>query len=200
MKNQAPEIILASASKSRKLLLKNAGLNFRVEISNVDENQIKKDMEGKPVESLVLRLASAKAEVVYQTNKKNLIIGADQMLECENTLYDKPTDYSDAFEHLKKLQGKTHRLITGACIIYRGEIVWTFVDQVSLEMRSLSDKFINEYLEIVGPEIFSTVGSYRLEGHGAQLFNHVTGDFFTVLGLPVLPLLTFLRAKNFMGS
>jgi septum formation protein len=107
MKNQAPEIILASASKSRKLLLKNAGLSFRVETSNLDEKQLKKDMEGTPVESLVLRLASAKAKAVYQTNKKSLIIGADQMLECENTLYDKPTDYLDAFDHLKKLQGKS---------------------------------------------------------------------------------------------
>ena len=106
----------------------------------------------------------------------------------------------DKFEHLKNLQGKMHRLVTGVSIVYHGEIIWSFVDQVNLEMRSLSDKFISEYLEIVGPEIFSTVGSYRLEGHGVQLFNQVKGDFFTVLGLPVLPLLTFLRLKNFMVS
>ena len=200
MTNQHPEIILASASKSRISLLTNAGLNFRVETSNVDEDQLKGRLKGTPVEDLVIRLANAKAEAVYQSNKKSLIIGADQILECGNILYDKPNDYSDAFEHLKHLQGKMHRLVTGVSIIYRGEVTWTFVDQVNLEMRSLSDKFINEYLEIVGPEIFSTVGSYRLEGHGAQLFNKVTGDFFTVLGLPVLPLLTFLRNKNFMVS
>tara|TARA_A100000164_G_scaffold316783_1_gene297008 strand:- start:1198 stop:1800 length:603 start_codon:yes stop_codon:yes gene_type:complete len=200
MKNQTPEIILASASKSRKVLLKNAGLKFRVETSNVDEKKLKEKFQGTPVEDLVLKLAGAKAEAVYQSNKKSLIIGADQMLECENTLYDKPIDYSNAFEHLKNLQGKMHRLVTGVSIVYHGEIIWSFVDQVNLEMRSLSDKFISEYLEIVGPEIFSTVGSYRLEGHGVQLFNQVKGDFFTVLGLPVLPLLTFLRLKNFMVS
>ena len=128
------------------------------------------------------------------------MIGADQILECDGVLFDKPTNKKEVVSHLKFLRGKTHRLVSAVCVIHNTEKYWEFTDSVKLTMRKLTDEFIQTYAAEAGTEIFSSVGGYRLENIGAQLFTRVEGDFFTVLGLPLLPLLEFLRSQKFLKT
>ena len=193
------DVILASASPARRQILKNAGVNFRTQISNVDESMIKEDLKLSSAGEIALKLATLKAKKISNLNSGTLVIGADQVLECEGILYDKPGDHTAAFYHLKSLRGKTHCLISAVCVAYNNTILWDVTDSVNLTMRNLSDESIQSYLAQAGTEIFSSVGGYRLEDLGAQLFTHVEGDFFTVLGLPLLPLLEFLRSKRILS-
>ena len=140
-----------------------------------------------------------KAQKVSKLNTDALIIGADQVLECGGTLYNKPLNRTDAVSHLKALRGKTHRLISAVCVVQNNKILWDLTDSVNLTMREISDEFIQSYLNQAGTDIFLSVGGYRLENLGAQLFTRVEGDFFTVLGLPLLPLLEFLRSKQILN-
>ena len=123
-------------------------------------------------------------------------IGADQILECDGALFDKPNGRAGAVTHLQNLSGKLHRLITSACVVQGGEVQWQSTDGVRLTMRELSADFIESYLDAAGDGVLATVGAYRLEDIGAQLFTRVEGDYFTVLGLPLLPLLQFLRDRK----
>jgi septum formation protein len=193
-------LILASASKSRNQILLNAGVEFKVQISNVDEAVTKNCHGTGSAKELALKLAILKANNVSNQNNDTLVIGADQVLECEGVLYDKPTDLVSAAAHLKALRGKKHRLISSACVACNNQILWDITDTVSLTMRNLSDEFIQSYINKVGPDILSSVGGYQLEGLGAQLFVRLEGDFFTVLGLPLLPLLDFLRTEKVLKT
>ena len=193
-------LILASASKSRSQVLLNAGVEFKVQISSVDESITKDCHKFGSAEELALKLAILKASDVSNQNKNALVIGADQVLECEGTLYDKPINLAVASSNLRALQGKQHRLISSVCVACNNEILWDFTDSVSLTMRNLSDEFIKGYLARLGPDILSSVGGYQLEGLGAQLFICIEGDFFTVLGLPLLPLLGFLRTEKILNT
>jgi len=192
-------LILASASKARSQILSSAGVKFRTQISNVDEAAIKEDVKTASAGELALKLAVLKAKKVAKLNKDALVIGADQVLECEGTLYDKPINRAAASCHLKALRGKTHRLISSVCVVCNSKVLWDVTDSVALTMRDLTDEFIQSYLTQAGTAIFSSVGGYRLEDLGAQLFTSVEGDFFTVLGLPLLPLLEFLRSKQILN-
>jgi septum formation protein len=192
-------LILASASKARSQILLSAGVNFRTQISNIDETAIKEDLKASSAGELALKLAVLKAKKVADINKDALVIGADQVLECEGTLYDKPTNHAAACYHLKALRGKTHRLISSVCVVRNSKMLWNVTDSVYLTMRNLSDEFIQSYLIQAGTDIYLSVGGYRLEDLGAQLFTRVEGDFFTVLGLPLLPLLEFLRSRKILN-
>jgi septum formation protein len=192
-------LILASASKSRSQMLLNAGVKFSIQVSNMDETPIKKRFSLKPVEEIALKLAVLKAQKISKLNTGALVIGADQALESGGTLYDKPLNHAVAVSQLKALRGKTHRLISAVCVVQNNKTLWDLTDSVNLTMRDLSDEFIQSYLTQAGTDIFSTVGGYRLEDLGAQLFTRVEGDFFTVLGLPLLPLLEFLRSKQILN-
>ena len=200
MECQLKNLILASASKSRSQVLLNAGVEFKVQISNVDEAVTKNCHGTGSAKELALKLAILKANNVSNQNKDTLVIGADQVLECEGVLYDKPTNLVSAASHLKALRGKKHRLISSACVACNNEILWDITDTVILTMRNLSDEFIQSYINKVGPDILSSVGGYQLEGLGAQLFVRLEGDFFTVLGLPLLPLLDFLRTEKVLKT
>ena len=198
----APPVILASQSAIRRKLLENAGLAVETLPARVDEDEIKLALRaaGASVEDAAIKLAEAKARRVAERIPGALVIGCDQMLECNGVWFDKPPDRAYAAAHLRALSGKTHRLIS-AVVAYRNMVrVWHHVDAAKLSVRPLSDAFIATYLDQVGEAALSSVGAYQLEGLGAQLFTRIEGDYFTVLGLPLLPLLGFLRANGVVAE
>jgi septum formation protein len=194
----APPLILASASKIRRTVLEQAGLAFTVEAAAVDEDEIKRAMRasGATAELTAQALAETKASRVSARHDGALVLGCDQMLDLDGTWFDKPADRAHAFGHLKAFAGRVHRLVCGAVVARNGARIWSHVAVARLTVRPLSDDFINAYLDAAGPAVFASVGAYQLEGLGAQLFAQIEGDYFTVLGLPLLPILRFLRTHG----
>ena len=193
-----PPLILASASTSRAELLRQAGITFGVEQASVDEDQVKHSMRtgGADAEAVAVALAEIKASRVSPRHAGALVIGADQMLECDGAWFDKPVDLAQARAHLKALAGQSHELITAACVALDGAIIWRHVDRARLTMRRFSDAFLDRYLADCGEDILGSVGAYRVEGRGVQLLSRIEGSHFTILGLPLIPLLEFLRARQ----
>lgn len=191
-------LILASASQSRLTVLRNAGLDPVQDASSVDEDQVKRSLkaEGADAAQVAARLAELKAQETATRHPGALVIGADQMLDCEGVWFDKPADVAQARGHLKSLRGRTHELVTAAVLVRDGACIWHHVDRARLTMRQFSDGFIDGYLDSVGADVCRSVGAYQLEGMGAQLFSRIDGDFFTILGLPLLPLLDTLRGHG----
>lgn len=194
----APRLILASASRIRRTVLENAGLAPMVEAASVDEDEIKRTMKaaGATAEAAAEALAETKANRVSARHRDALVLGCDQMLALDGTWFDKPTDRAAARTHLQAFSGRTHRLVCGAVVSRAGARLWHHVAVARLTVRPLSDDFIERYLDAAGPAAFASVGAYQLEGLGAQLFTRIDGDYFTVLGLPLLPILGFLRAHG----
>ncbi|MEM7639240.1 MAG: Maf family protein [Pseudomonadota bacterium] len=190
-------IILASGSASRRSLLAGAGVQAQSIKPNVDEDAAKKAMrsEGLSVSNQAMRLAEMKA-VKVSSQVQGLVIGGDQMLNLEGEAFDKPINLEGAAKHLKKLSGKTHTLETAIVIAENGEPIWRHMARPHLTVRTLSDRFIGSYIKSCGPPLLTTVGAYQLEGLGAQLFSKIEGDYFSILGLPLLPLLDYLRIRN----
>ncbi len=197
-----PSLILASQSESRKRLLLQAGVPFAFEGPDVDEAPLKAKAfaEGRSVGETARILATAKARAVSARHENALVLGADQMLDCEGQRLDKARDAGEAKAQLRFLRGRPHRLVTAALLMRDGEAVWEHVAEAVLVMREFSDDFLESYCKALGPELQAGVGGYALEGKGAQLMAKVDGDFFGILGLPLVPLLAALRAHGVMPS
>ncbi|MGB8842224.1 MAG: Maf family protein [Aliidongia sp.] len=195
-------IILASASAIRLALLRNAGVSLTAESASIDESAVKLAFRAQDgsAEACAMELAHIKAKHVSLRHPAALVIGADQMLDCGGLWYDKPQTLDQARTHLRTLRGKHHRLVTAVIVLCAGEQRWRTVVTATLSMRALSDGFIEDYLSQIGDAAFATPGAYQLEERGAQLFDRVEGDFFTILGLPLLPLLGFLRGQGVLAT
>ena len=195
------DIILASGSESRRSLLAGAGVDAQCIKPNVDEDTARAAMraEGVTVRDQAMQLAEMKALKVSRTTQ-GLVIGGDQMLNLEGQAFDKPKDLAGAKAHLEALSGKAHHLETAIVIAENGEFVWRHLARPKLTVRILSNAFIETYIETCGTSLLSTVGAYKLEGPGAQIFSRIEGDYFSILGLPLLPLLDYLRVRGVLPS
>ncbi len=195
-------LILASASQSRARILESAGLEFETVPAAVDESEIKDAMraDGAPSESVAETLSEMKAVRISKRRLDAFVIGADQMLDCDGEWFDKPDSPSSARRQLQDLRGRPHELVTSACVAEQGRRIWHQTTRAKLWMRDFSDRFLDRYLDAIGDDAYLSVGVYQLEGRGAQLFDRIEGDYFTILGLPLLPLLTFLRSHGFIDE
>jgi septum formation protein len=188
-------LVLASGSATRARLLSAAGIAFDIVAPHVDEEAIKDSLlaERAPPRDIADALAALKASKVSNSHPAALVIGADLVLVFEGELISKSSDLNDARKLLQRFSGKTHELIAGVVLAKGGSIVWRHVARAQLTMHSLGDKFLDAYLVPEREEILSSVGCYHLEREGIQLFSNIVGDYFTVLGLPMVPLLNALR-------
>jgi septum formation protein len=196
--DDADILILASASKSRATILRQAGIPFEQKPANVDEARIKRDhhkLKKTPHEAAAA-LALAKARKVAEKSPGRLVLGADQILACDGVWFDKPADRAEARTQLYALRGRSHELITAACVVRDKRVLWEHVETATLAIRAFGSPFLDAYLEMEKNKVLSSVGAYRLEGPGAQLFERIEGDHFTILGLPLLALLRFLRFQG----
>ncbi|WP_417814958.1 Maf family protein [Thalassospira alkalitolerans] len=195
-------LILASSSKARFTMLKNAGVDCEAIASMIDEEGYKQSMkaEGANAAEAAETLAEMKALRMYRQQPDGIVIAADQMLECNGIWFDKPRDRDNTRAQLLALRGKTHQLVSAAVVYKEGSRIWGKIDTAHLTMRNFTEEWLDDYLDACGDEIYNCVGGYQLEGLGAQLFTEVRGDFFTVLGLPLLPLIGFLRDHGILKS
>ncbi len=190
-----PRLILASASASRKALLTAAGLHFTARAAHIDEAEVKRGgiAEGASAEDVALLLADLKSRRIARGDPDAVVIGCDQMLVCDGRWFDKPAGMAEAREHLRALRGRRHTLVT-AVLCRKGEQrLWHHIARPALTMRPFSDEFLDAYLDAEGEALTTTVGAYRLEGLGSQLFDAIDGEHSAILGLPLLPLFGFLR-------
>jgi len=200
MADSIAPIVLASSSATRQRLLRSAGVDFTAIAPRVDEDVVRETLtaNGEMVEpgDLAEILARAKAEDVSARHPDAIVIGADQVLSCGGELYDKPGMMDAARDTLLALRGRTHQLHSTVVIAENGETTWAFVDTADMTMRNFSAVFLGRYLALAGDDVLDSVGAYQLEGPGIQLFERIEGDFFAILGLPLLPLLRELRARK----
>jgi septum formation protein len=190
-----PALVLASASLARKAVLTGAGLRFDAIAAHIDEAEIKRGAQAEklPASETALILAEMKATRVARNRPDALVIGCDQLLVCNDIWFDKPRDLAQAADHLRRLRGQTHVLETALVCQRNGAIIWHHVVRPRLTMRNFSDAFLDQYLAAEGDVLTGCVGAYRLEALGIQLFDRIEGEQSAILGLPLLPLLGFLR-------
>ena len=198
MKNDGERLILASKSAARRAILTEAGVPFTVQVADVDEDALK--TPGVDPAALAVELARAKALAVSRHDADAWVLGADQTLAFDGGLVSKAPTLAAARERLIAMRGRSHQLHSGAALARNGQVVWSGVDTVEMKMRDFSDAFLDAYLAAEGAALLACVGSYRLEGLGSQLFEAVEGDYFTVLGLPLWPVLAELRRAGVIVS
>lgn len=192
--------MLASKSEVRGKILASAGLRFEIRPADVDERGLEAQSGVSDASGSARLLARAKAQAVSATRPGQLVLGADQTLACDATRFSKPANRDAAVEQLKALRGRTHELHSAAALVRDGTVLFDCADTARLTMRDLSDRFVGDYLDMAGNAALHSVGGYQLEGIGVHLFDKIEGDYFTILGLPLLPLLTFLRDNKFVDG
>ncbi len=196
-------LVLGSGSASRAALLKAAGIDFEIDPAGIDESAIRKLVtrdRGAVAGAVADVLARAKAETVSERQPGALVIGSDQVLALEDQIFEKPQTQEEARHTLLKLQGRTHQLHSAVALAREGEVIWAHMESAHLTMRALSPEFIGQYLADAGDMVQQSVGAYQLEGLGVHLFEKIEGDYFTILGLPLLALLTRLRLEGREGA
>ena len=194
-----PPLILASSSKIRARILKAAGLAFIIEPPGLDEGVMRQAVSGEralAAHDVAEVLARAKAEAVSDLAPKAYVIGADQVLAFGNQIMSKPDSMETARRELLDLSGKSHTLHTSVAVATNGETIWATTEIATLTMRKLSPEFIGRYLAASGEEVLNSVGAYQIESIGIQLFDKIDGDYFVILGLPLIPLLDTLRREG----
>lgn len=189
-------LILASTSATRQAMLKHAGLHFTASAPMVDEGALVKANPLWMPRETALKLAEAKALDVSCRNSGTHVIGADQVLALGNKVYGKPHDRGHCRTQLQELRGQTHVLISAVVLAKDGTTIWSLTDEAQLTMRDFSDEFLEAYLDAIGDDCTTSVGGYKIEGRGVQLFQSISGDHFTILGLPLVPLLVQLRESG----
>lgn len=194
-------LILASQSASRRAMLDAAGVTYTAEPARVDEDGVKAAMAGQPPRDIADALAQLKALKVSQGNPGALVLGSDSIVAlADGTLLDKPVSREDAADHLRSMSDGAHDLWSAAVIVENGEPVWRHVERARLFVRPLSEDFLTTYLDQEWPAIAGCVGCFRIEGPGVQLFSRIEGSHFTVLGMPLLPVLGYLRTRGEMAA
>jgi len=192
-------VILASQSRARQMLLGNAGINFEAVPADIDERAVQKNSGLTSPGEIAGLLAGEKALFVSAKNPGRHVIGADQTLALGDRLFSKPSGRAQAAEQLRLLAGNSHALHSAVAVARDGKIVFADVSIAKMSMRPLSDSEISAYLDAAGAAVTTSVGAYQLEGLGVHLFERIEGDHFTILGLPLLPLLAFLRSEQLLG-
>jgi septum formation protein len=198
-----PPLILASESKSRARILEAAGLAFIIEPPGLDEATMRQAVSGEELlapHDVAEVLARAKAEAVSDLARQAYVVAGDQILALGDTILSKPDNMEAARRQLLVLSGKTHSLHTSVAVATNGAAIWAETTIATLTMRKLSPEFIGRYLAAAGDEVLSSVGAYQIEGLGVQLFEKIEGDYFSILGLPLLPLLDTLRREGVIES
>jgi len=195
-------LVLASKSSGRRAMLENAGLVFDTDAANVDEESVKEALkaEGAPVERAAEALAELKARRVSPRHPDAFVLGADSMLECEGRWFDKAQTMAEARAQLVALSGREHKLVTSAVLVRGDERIWHHTAVARLTVRALSESFLDDYLAAIGDQALSSVGCYQVEGRGLQLFSSIKGDFYAIVGLPMVALLEQLRALGELPS
>lgn len=197
----APQpLVLASKSQVRGKILAGAGLRFETRPARIDERAIEAQSGASDAVAVARLLAREKALAVAASLPGRLVLGADQTLARGDQRFSKPADRAGAAEQLRSLRGRTHALHSALALARGGEVLFDHVDSAQLTMRDFSDQFLDTYLDLAGGAAFTSVGGYQLEGIGVHLFERVEGDYFTILGLPLLPLLAFLRQNRFVAG
>ena len=189
------ELILASKSRVRKEILNKNNINCIVEPSNVDEDLVKESLlkEGASPEIISKNLAELKANKVSQKKNRNVVIGADSVIDLDGEIISKPLDRNEAFNTLKKLNGKKHYLISSVCISKNGSMIWNYTDKAVLTMKKMSDEELKKYLEKISDESLFAYNVYQIEGEGRTLFSNIEGDEDTIMGLPVKKIKEYLN-------
>lgn len=195
--HEAAQIILASNSAARKKMLQNCGIDFAAIPADIDEQALMQTMisQGRDVQYITRQLGVAKAKDVCAQNPAAIVIGSDQTLEFEGKILSKSSTKEEAVEKLHKLAGKTHRLYSSVCVVQNNNLLFTHTDFADLCMHEFDDNFISAYVEKEADALINCVGGYKIEAAGAWLFSGIKGDFFTIMGMPLLPLLAFLRME-----
>ncbi len=193
-------LVLASKSDVRGKILAAAGLRFVIRPAQIDERAVEAKAGISDAAVAARLLARAKAEAVSATRPGQLVLGADQTLARGTTRFSKPTDRDGASEQLRALRGRTHELHSAVALVRDGATLFDCVDTARLTMRDVSDRFLSDYLDMAGEAALHSVGAYQLEGIGIHLFEKVEGDYFTILGLPLMSLLAFMRQQKFVDG
>ena len=197
------DIILATQSEIRRNLLKNTGIRFKAIKSDFDETQLQDSLNGKicslkDAQDLVKKLSFEKAKNISVRYGKDLIIGCDQTLYFKKRILNKPVNYEESFEQLKGLSGENHKLITATTCVMKSKQIWSYISVQDMQMRTLSDEYIKNYIREIGDKVLNILGAYEIEGKGINLFESIGDDLFSIQGISILQLTKFLRKAGYI--